>query len=247
MIRGSLRASLSSGAACAACMRAAWRSLLQGALAVANSVMPLLQSREQAHRQRTLPPNPAAAAGAAGAAARGDVAMAGPLRSQPRLCVEDPLTGRDVAAPTTRITEVRWRVGGRVRGYPARACHAWSRPPKRAAPARPLPALPACSRAALLSTFPITLRPLPCAPPPPPPPLQIRTAFCDAAAKLELLLKEETAPPGGFLPFLFDVPKTLRRKAGKEGGADGDGRAAAPAGPTRPPGLPPGAELYKVT
>ena len=110
------------------------------------------------------------------------------------------------------------------------------------------PACPACLQQGCAPLhFPHHAPPAPLRPPPPPPPLQIRTAFCDAAAKLELLLKEETAPPGGFLPFLFDVPKTLRRKAGKEGGADGDGRAAAPAGPTRPPGLPPGAELYKVT
>ena len=44
-----------------------------------------------------------AVATATAAAARGEGAVAAP----PRLCVEDPLTGRDVAGGTNRIAQVR--------------------------------------------------------------------------------------------------------------------------------------------
>ena len=40
---------------------------------------------------------------------------------------------------------------------------------------------------------------------------QVRACFKDAASKLELLLKQDELPPGGFLPFLFNVDAALKR------------------------------------
>lgn len=71
---------------------------------------------------------PAAAAKAAGAAAaamaRGEGGLAGPLQARPRLCVEDPLTGRDVSVGTHRIEQASSAVG-RLQGageQPRRGC-----------------------------------------------------------------------------------------------------------------------------
>lgn len=64
---------------------------------------------------------------------------------------------------------------------------------------------------------------------------QVCAALSDAAAKLELLLKQGQPPPDGFLPFLFNVDAALlRRGAGDKAGSQRGEKRGSPAGGAPP-------------